>query len=520
MSALLYLYFTKQKNRIKECFHSPSKLIFPLVALALICMSIFMGSESAAVHHQYRSIDEFLSIVFLIYTLLFVDISKNGFSNGAAFFTMADINLLFVSPIKSAGILFYGIIQQLGRSLYMGVIILLQYSLSHEYYGIGVGTMVVVALGYGITAFLSQMCSMLIYVFTSSSEKKVKLGKAIYYSAFALLTFFVIIKSSADTPFDITGVLTALQSDALYLTPVSGLVSLLVEGVVKGAYLKAGSGIFLILVFILVFYLLISKNKDDYYEDVLSSAEISSSAINSSKESTGLEGLSRSIKKGRTGLSEGWGASAISVKHKTENRRGGLLVTGRMSVVTIAMTVGYSFVVEGDNLTVFILSLYSMLIGVTAGRWMKELSMPYVYLIPEKPFKKLLHIVREQIPVIVIESLLLFAVLHFVRSLNIYETAAMALSRISFGILFIASNLLFLKIARRRAKTVLTVLLYTILSTVCALPAAITGFYMSMIFWAHPFVSYLVTVPVNLIIFALVLYLCRNILENSEFNNN
>ncbi len=520
MSALGYLYLTKQKNRIREYFRSPSKLIFPIVVLALICMSIFMGGEAGTVNQQYRSIDEFLSIVFIIYTLLFVDISKNGFSNGAAFFSMADVNLLFVSPLKSTGILFYGIIQQLGRSLYMGVIILLQYAVSHEYYGIGVGTMALVALGYGITAFLSQMCSMLIYVFTSSSDKKVKTGKIIYYSVIAVFAVFVIIKSSVDTPFAIQNILAALESEILHLMPVSGLVSLLVEGIVKGAAFKTASAMLLILVFIAVFYLLLSKNRDDYYEDVLSSAEVSYSAITASKENTGFEGLSRNIKKGRAGFGKGWGASAISIKHKTENRRGGLFVTGRMSVVTIAMTVGYSFVVQGDSLTVFALSLYSMLIGVTAGRWMKELSMPYVYLIPEKPFKKLLHTVREQIPVIIFESVLLFAVLHFVLSLSIFETLAMAVSRISFGILFIGSNLLFLKITKRRAKTVITVLLYTLLSSVCSVPAAMCGFYASMIFWPYLFVPYLITVPVNLIVFTVILCLCRNILENSEFNNN
>ncbi len=516
MSPLSYLYLTKQKNRIKEYFRSPSKLIFPLAVVLILLMSLFVAPSSVN-KGEYRSIDEFFGIVFLVYTLLFVDISKNGFSNGAAFFSMADINLAFVSPLKSARVLFYGVIGQLGRSLYMGVVILLQYTLSREYYGITPGTMAVVALGYGITAFLSQIISMLIYILTSSSDKKVRTGKIIYGSVLAFFVIYVIIKSDVMSSFSFSGILEAAGDNVLRFMPVSGTVSFLVESVVKHNTAKALFGVIATVLYVIIFFIFVSKNKGDFYEDVLSSAEVSFTAITASKESQTEAGLTRNIKKGKIGIRKGEGASAISEKHKIENRRGKLLFLGRSSFVTIGMTVAYSLAAQGDSLTAFILSLYSLLIGVTTGRWMKEITMPYIYLIPEKPFKKLLHTVKEQIPSIIFESTVLFVILYFVLSLDITQTVSMAISRVSFGILFIGTNLVFLKATGKRPTTVVTVMMYSLLSSVFCLPAALCGFYVSFFFPFHSFFGYLATVPVNIIMFMLLLLLSRNIIECSEY---
>lgn len=516
MSSLSYLYLTKQKNRIKEYFHSPSKLIFPLAVILILIISLFVAPSSRN-NGNFRSIDEFLSIVFLVYTLLFVDISKNGFSNGASFFSMADINLVFVSPLKSARVLFYGILGQLGRSLYMGVVILLQYTLSREYYGITPGTMAVVALGYGITAFLSQIASMLIYVLTSSSDKRVRIGKIIYCSVLAFFAIYVIIKSDLMFTFSLSGILEAVGDNVLHFMPVSGIVSFLVESIVKHNTAKVLFGVVVTVLYVVIFSLFVSKNKGDFYEDVLSSAESSFSAITATKENPASAGLSRSIKKGRIGIYKGEGASAISEKHKIENRRGKLLFLGRSSFVSIGMTVAYSFAAQGNSLMAFVLSLYSLLIGVSAGRWMKEITMPYIYLIPEKPFKKLLHTVKEQIPSIIFESAVLFVILYFILPVDIVDTVAMAISRVSFGILFIGTNLVFLKVTGKRPTTVVTVMMYSLLSFVFCIPGALCGFYLSFFFPFHSFLGYLFTVPVNIIMFMLLLYFSRNIIECSEY---
>lgn len=519
MGALSYLYFTKLKNRLKEYLRTPSKIIVFLLMAFLFGSTVYMSLRQPESGKNYRSMDEFFVIVFLLYTMLFINISKNGFSNGASFFSLADINLIFVSPVKSANALFYGIIQQLGTSLYMGAIILLQYAISYEYYGIGLGTVFLVALGYGVTVFLSQMCSMLIYIFTASSDKKLRIGKIIYYGILAVFVLFAVFGSGILKSFSLQNLVLSLRHDFFRLMPVSGIVSLFVEGAAKKSPAMLAVGFLCIIVFSLLFYLILSKAKGEYYEDVVNSAEVSYSAITASKEGTSFEALTRNVKKGKTGFHKGRGASAISEKHKIENRRGKLFIFSRVSVVSIGTTVVYSLVIPDNMLMIFVMSLYSLAISVSAGRWMKELTCPYIYLIPERPFKKLIHAIKEQIPAVIFESVVCFLILHFIMKPAISETVCMIIGRIGFGLVLIGANLVFLKIVGKTEKTFFTMLIYTLISTVCSLPAAFAGIGVGMVYWIYPEFGYVATVPVNIIVFFIILLCCRNILEYSEFNN-
>ena len=113
MSALLYLFMKKTKNRIRCFIKQPSKIISTLLIVAVLGLSFYTSLSSHNSGH--RDIDEFYAIVAAVYAFLFVNISKNGFSAGASFFGMADINLLFTSPVKSSEILFFGMVEQLAK---------------------------------------------------------------------------------------------------------------------------------------------------------------------------------------------------------------------------------------------------------------------------------------------------------------------------------------------------------------------------------------------------------------------
>lgn len=519
MGALTYLFFTKQKNRLREYLRSPSKLILLLFMVAFFGLSFYTRSAGLYSDSSFRSIDEFYAIVSLVYTMVFINVSKSGFSNGASFFSLADINLIFVSPSKSTSALFYGIIQQFGSSLYLGAFILLQYSLSFQLYGIKFMTIVLVAFGYGITVLLSQMCSMLIYVFTSSSDKKAAVAKTVYCSVIGFFVVALLFKADVFGDFSFSSLVSAVRSSFFAFVPVSGVVSLFVEGLATLNPVKIIIGILFVAVLSLLFYFVLSKAKGEYYEDVLKSAEASYSAITAAKEGKNTELTARNVKVGKAGFSKGYGAAAIKEKHKIENRRGKVLFLSRTSLVTLGTTVLYSFFVADSPLTVFVLSVYSLAVTVSTGRWMKEITMPYVYLIPEKPFKKLLNVISEQIPSVIFESIICFIPLHFILGSTVEETASMIIARCGFGLVFTGSNLVYLKLIKRSEKTFFTMTVYTLIAMLFCIPGALAGAAVHMMFWYYGDVGYLATLPVNILVFLILLFFCRNILEYSEFNN-
>lgn len=518
MGALTYLFFTKQKNRLKEYFRSPSKIMWLVAVIALFAMSFYMRSSGIYDDGMFRSQEEFFAIVGIVYTMVFLNISKSGFSNGGTFFSLSDVNLIFVSPVKSTSALFYGIVQQLGSSLFLGAFILFQYSLSYQLYGIGFFTIVIVALGYGITVLLSQMCSMLIYIFTSSSDKKASIGKVIYYSVFSVFVVYFLVKADVFTSLSLQSLVDSLRSPAFTLVPVSGIVTLLVEGISTFNAVKSIIAVISVVAFAVLFYFVISKTKGEYYEDVLKSAESTYTAITAAREGKNAEITVRNIRTGKIGLGKTFGASAIRAKHRIENRRSRVIFLNRTSLVTVGTTLVYSFFIKDSPMTVFIMSLYSMAVTVSAGRWMKEITMPYIYLIPEKPFKKLINVIYEQIPSVIWESIVCYVPLHFILSLTVRQTVLMMIARSGFGLIFIASNLIYLKVMKKNSRSFLTITVYMLIAMLMSMPGLITAFIANMYFWYLGGIGFLLSVPVNIIVFLIILFFSRNILECAQFN--
>ena len=515
MSALSYLFIKKTKNRIRCFIRQPLKIISLVLMVAVLGLSFYTSLFSQSSGH--RDIDEFYAIVALVYAFLFVNISKNGFSAGASFFGMADINLVFSSPIKSSEILFFGMIEQLGKTIYMGAFVLFQYGLAHQYYDVNYFTLIFVALGYGLTVLFSQMTAMLIYIFSSDSEKKGKMIKTVYYSVMIFFAGFVLYKSDIVNGFEVAKLVAAARNDILYLFPVSGFVCLSVEGACSSQLPRLLIGMLCCIAFAVIYFILVARTKTDFYEDVLKSSEKTHSAITAAKEGRAGEPLPTKIRTGDIGFKRGFGASAVREKHRIENRRGSVFLLSKVSILMIVMTAVYSFIMPGVT-GVFVISVYTLIISVASGRWAKELMSPYVYLIPEKPFVKLFNLIWEQIPKVVLESILCFIPVHFVLKCDIIVTVSMIVGRISFGFLFIAANLVMQRLFGMKGKSVLSVMAFILLVTALSLPSVIVGIGISMLIPFNPQFSFFAISIVNIIISPLLLLLCRNVLEYSEYN--
>lgn len=518
MGALGYLFFTRLKNQLRELIRKPSKLIMAAVFILAVGVTLVPSGDGTHFHGTYRGMDEFYALVAVLYGAIFITVAKNGFSNAGSVFSMADVNLIFVSPVKAASALFFGMLQQLGKSLYLGVFLLFQYTLAREYYGIEYTALIFVALGYGITALFSQMTATLIYMAISSSDRKTRIGKAIFYGIIAAFICAAVIRGGLVSDFTVEKAVYAVRSIFMYFMPVSGFVTLGVEGAVSGDAVKLlfslGAGI----IFTLTYYILVSKIRADYYEDVLSSAQTSFSAITAAKEGKTAEITPKKIKVGKEGFTSGRGASAVSEKHKIENRRSKVLILDKISLVITGMLALYSFIMP-SVIGIFVTAVYTLTLTVAAGRWAKELSYPYIYLIPEKPFIKLIHLVREQIISVVLESVICFIPVHFILGTDIRLSVAMMISRASFGLIFIGANLIFQRLFSNASKTALTVTLYMLLTLALSLPSVICGVLVSFLVPFNPEFALLAAVPVNIAVSAVILFSVRNILQYSEYNN-
>ncbi len=518
MNPYVYLVTRKLKNTLKEFFKKPVRIFFALFFLFILVFSFYTSATSTPPENFTRDKIEFFAIVFALYTYAFFMTAKNGFINGASMFSMADINLMFTAPMKEKNILTFGLFQQLGKSLTLGFFILYQSSLVNNTYGLPISSLFIILIGYGAVVFAGQMFATVIYSLTCSDDKKVTKGKTIFYGIFALFIGILIYKTytSGMSP---ENIILASRDKIMYLFPVSGFVSFAVQGAVEGDVKLLIAGIVIFILLCISFYFIFSKINHDFYEDVLKAAQVSFSAITARKEGKVAETAPRKVRTGKTGLGKGFGASAITYKHKKENKRSNPLVISPVSFVMAGFSLVYCLMFSGENIALFVINVYTMSMTVCIGRWAKEFTYPYIYLIPETNFRKLLYLLKADLPLIAIESIICFIPLVILGSCNIIEGIAMTVARFTFGLLFIGVNLLLQRFSGDSEKKVFSMLFYFLLATLFSLPSAGMAVITGMIFPFNPEIPFILMSILNTAIFFLLIFICRNVLEYAEYNN-
>ena len=390
MSPLVYLTVCKAKNKFLELLRKPLKLIFTIGFVLLLVMN-FTVSQSAP--SGERPLVEFKAIIYAFYVLCFITEAKKGFQSGGTMFSMADVNLLFMSPVKSAPILFHGMLSRLGSSLFMGVAFVYQFALLRSYYPVEAADMITAVVGYGAVVFVSQLAGMLIYFYTCGDENKVKKIKSLLYALYGVFALLFAVRFIRNGNFSLTNAAVEAISLPMRFFPVAGWIFTAVEGIMLSDMLKLLTGGIPCAIFAAAVFAVLAFSKHGYYEDVLLSAE-----KNADKKATdGAQSVVK-IRKASRGLKKGRGASVLFFKHMLENRRTKSSLLSPASVFYLVLIGFYGFVFDGDFGMLFSLSCMVSFLPVLSGKWIKELTVPYTFLIPGSPVKKLFFILAEMIP--------------------------------------------------------------------------------------------------------------------------
>lgn len=535
-SALVYLTLKKLKNQIKGIFKSPAKLVYALVMIALLALVIFSGNmeDSEFLSDGYRPLSELTAVLTLFYSFIFLLNLLQGSSSKTPMFTLSDVTLLFPAPLSSNKILFYGLCRQLGLSLLLGFFLLFQYSWLHTMFGLSYGGLLLVVLGYALTLFLSQLCSMAVYTRQSGNERAQKLtkrlipGAAVLYLLWAAYTCREPLSALLSGGKDYGAALTAgagfFSTLPGLLFPASGWAAGLTGGLLTSDYTLSLLMLGLIAALVLVLVLLIVKNKNNYYEDVLATAETAQSAVTAQKEGQLQDTVPKHVKVGKIGLKKGWGASAIYYKHRVENRRSGAFFLSGVSLIFVAtiivMSLFFRFMEEASLVAVFTMSTYMQLFSCALGRFNKELTKPYLYLIPEPPLKKMLYALRERLTTALMEALLIFIPVGFILSLSPLETVFCIGARLTFELLFTSGNIVVERVFGTVSSKVLVFFFYFLVLLLMAAPGILAG---ALLTAFSPFPEapgfFLGMGIANILVSLLALFLCRNLLQYAELNN-
>ena len=522
MSGIFYLFRTTLKNTIREFFKRPAKIIAGVFFLAMLVLVIISGQMGAADPDTvFRPLSELSAAVLLLYAVLFFIMAFQGFSSGATFYTMADVSLLFSCPISSRRILFYGLVRQMGTSFLVGFFLLFQYAWLHQTYDLSIPGLLLTLLGYALTVFCAQLTAMVLYSATAGREKLQKTAKGIFFLLIVFLAAAVVLPALRSEDGFLAAAVDALNAPWTFALPVFGWLRAVPAVLFGGSLLPLIAGLCLTALYVVLLLFLQGKVNPDFYEDVLKATEISQTAITAKKEGKLNDSLPQNVKLGKTGL--GSGKDAFFLKHRLEDRRSGFFLFDRMSLIMAAMTFLFTFFLKDSGMiSIFAFATYLQIFTALTGRWVKELTLPYVYLIPQPPFRKLLSICKENLVKILADAVLVMVPVGLILKAGPIVILTAVLARTSFGVLFMSGNILTERIFGSVTNKGLLVGLYILTMMLLAAPGGILGIVVGAILSSSEFAlpaGLAVSALWNLLIAALVAFCCRGLLNCAELNN-
>lgn len=529
MGAILYITRKKLKNTILRIIRRPARLIATLAALALIVwMLVGLPSQSGG-----KMDIAILQSGFLVWLLMLGTLTAmSSLESGSALFQLSDVNLLFVSPLSPKTILAYGLMQQTGKT-FAGFIFLLFYSgMLVENFGLGATDVLALILGTVVFLVTVQILAQCLYCITNRGavQRTVIQGAILFVPLFFAL--YVLYQVRQDISWQ--AVYTAAASPVLDAFPiigwVKGAVFALIAEDMQGAILYTALTAAALLLEVFLFI----KIDADYYEDVLSSAEKTFELRKAMKEKR-LANLGRKKKVGKTGLNAGWGASAFFFKHLCEARRRKRFPFSGSTVLLLLINLGSTGVMTlvsrnkgkalDSTVTLLVacgLSVYLLFFQNAAGEWSQELQKPYLYLVPEKPFQKLLWASLSTVLDTAMNGFFVFILLGFIFRANPFMVAACILAYAAFGALFTAGSVLGLSVLGSIPNRGIIMVLYMLLLLLVMAPGIVGTllivFVLQADFFAAPLVIAMPIIIWNICVSFLILYGCRNLLSSWENN--
>ena len=516
MSALAYLTLTQFKNRVKGMFRSPVKLIYAIIVAALLVLVIVAGnmpSEDGSVGTPDATLG---AIIVGYFALMFLMTANSGFSTGMSIFKMPDVNFLFVGPFKPLRILFQGMFNQMATALIMAVVMLFQYGWMHGSYGVGLAGMAALMVGYALVVFTAQITAMVIYAVSSGRPKVRKALRAVYVAVCVIWVAYIGYRALG-TENALSGICAAAVDPFGRLFPVAGWLGGACYGVIAGDYSSVTLPLILWAVYAVALIVVMTRTDQDYYEDVLQSTETTFATQTAAKEGRVSENAPKNVNVGKTGLGGGWGASAFWYKHRIENRRSRKWLLSGIEIVFILVNIGFAFFMRDSGIVApLAFAAYMMFFYVALGRLMKEMTKPYVYLVPEPPTKKLLWCMRESALGYAVSAVLSFAPMCFFVDASVGSIAAAAAAYFTYAYLFTAGNLVTERVFGGMTVKALIFLFYFVVLILMAAPGVVAAIFAAMVM--PDWTALLILSGVNVLITLLAIFACRNILASAELN--
>ncbi len=536
MNSIFYLMRKNIKNEILDTLRHPLKfMLYAFIVVTMIygaVMGFTANTEEIAageLNDKRLLSGAYLAILYFIS----IPILRKGLSSGTSFFSLSDVNNLFVGPISERTILVYGVGRQLAAMLVLVVTFAAYGGMMINMFHIGVPQMIMLVGGIVLMLVMVQLTTLMIFCLASNHPKRAKVMRWVIYAIifFPLVTIIYYIFTrgiNKDNFFD------AISMPVFDGIPLIGWLHGLVFGIMNGESVKIAVFGALMILTVALSIAALFLTKLDFYEDVLSQAESYQEfrdAIMEGKVSDKVMMGDRKVSVRKTGIDRGKGASAIFFKQLREGGRRSRFIFLNINTFVLlfaAFVIGFGMQQALPNvektityLAVVVILVYIQFFFSAASDWVKELMKPYIYLIPDDAVKKLMMAAATGLIKPFTDGLITFVLLGLFIGGHPADIIFSALTYGSFGCVYIAANILAQRIVGVDSTGGVFITFYMSLILIVLLPGVGAGLLSLSLFSGElSFIAAtLFTAPMfvwNIVITLVIFIACRNLLNNTQ----
>lgn len=531
MNALSYLFFTSIKNALKQMLKKPALIIVYVAIIAMMVFAMLPGGKSS-LDYSVDMTPILRAIGFCLFGFIAYSSISKGLKQGSTFFSMPDVNMLFTSPIRPQAVLLYGVIRQMGISAMATLFMVFQIpNMRNLLHLDGLGIFAVTSSWF-ILLVCAQVVSLCVYSLTAPYPKRRRIGNYMMYGLIAVLVLGLVIYLLTKGG-DMQAVLDYFGLPVIDYVPLVGWINAYMMGLISGETGKALLFMLLTIFFPALGIALVRRTNSDYYEDVLSATERTFVLRQAVKEGKGAgRNMNLNVRAGRSGMvGKGDGASAFFYRHLTEQRRTGLMILDKGSIVVIVAAAIGGIVVRNltskgeitpffSGIIAFGILAYMLYFLTITGKFTQELTRPFIYLVPAPEIQKLFYSNLTTVIKSFLEGLIAFAIFAVLGSLSWWYVPLAALSYATLSQVYISMSILTQRILGSSNSKLLSTLLYLVSASILILPGAVIfGVLQAVFYFGAPqlsFIAYIVATAYNVVISIVVLFFGKGILREVE----
>ena len=388
MSAIVYLIWRSLIGIVRNIKKKKGQLVLVVFLFAMFIL-VIVGNSKADDFKQLIP-DEYISTVYTAVILIVSALTiNNGIKRGSSSYRMADIHFVFPSPISPKLILIYGFLKQFAISILVALWFVFQSFNIRNAFGLsGQGFLVFLLVTFIVVLYM-PVVSMLLYSITLRKQGAKITMQRIFLGLGAVLAIAIVALTiyKGDS---IWAISTLIGGSYFEYIPIVGWMVALLNAAKLGFTTWTWISLGLLVVGLALILWKLLSSEIPFYEEVLKQTYRKEKQIAAKK--SGSSNINPKKVHKATIVYKGTGPKALFYRQLLEYKKAGFLLFDRVTVILLVLGIIGGYILKNTGTPVsFALyaAIYINFIFAFAGKWVKEMNNPVIYIMPGSALSKL-----------------------------------------------------------------------------------------------------------------------------------